>query len=78
MVVGKIAVAKLKAKGIENAEEILFDCYVAIKEAAMEAAAHPEADTIEKTICGLAAPGLNVMQPAFQGLIDFDKDGQVG
>ena len=78
MVVGKIAVEKLKAKGIDKAEELLSEAFNAIKEAAAEAMVHPEAEQVEKTICGLAIPVLTGVQPAFEKLIDFDKDGKVG
>ena len=78
MVIGKLLVEKLKAKGIDNAEKIAFDVFASLQESAAEAMIHPEAEQVEKTICGLAMPVLAGVQPAFEKLIDFDKDGKVG
>lgn len=78
MVFGKLLIAKLKEKGIDNAEKVAKDIFVAIKESAAETAVHPEAEKVEMTIALVAAPIIAGLESAVDKAIDFDKDGKVG
>lgn len=70
------AVAKLKAKGIANAEEVIYDSYKAIVEAAQETAV--EGEGTEKLIASLMAPVLAGFESEVQKVSDLNKDGKVG
>lgn len=78
MVFGKILVEKLKAKGVKDAEVVAMDAFGAFKEAAVDTIAHPEAETTERAICGVAVPVLTAFEPSMASLVDFNKDGKIG
>lgn len=70
------AVLKLKAKGIENAEELIVDSFKALTEAAQETAL--EATGTEQMIAAVAAPILMGLKDQVERLADLNKDGAVG
>lgn len=70
------AVAKLKEKGIENAEEVIVDSFKALTEAAQETAL--EATGTEQMIAAVAAPILMGLLPQIEQIADLNKDGVVG
>jgi hypothetical protein len=70
------AVEKLKAKGVANAEEVIYDSYKAIIEAAQETAV--EGEGTEKLIATLVAPVLAGFEPEIKKFADLNKDGAVG
>ena len=70
------AVAKLKAKGTENAEEVLFDSYKALLEAVQETAVEGEGS--EKLIASFVAPVLAGLEAEVKGKADLNKDGAIG
>lgn len=78
MVFGKLLIAKLKEKGIDNAEKVAKDLFLSIKESAAETSVHADADKIEMTVCLVAAPILAGLESAVDKAVDFDKDGKVG
>lgn len=78
MIIGKLVLAKLKEKGIDNAEKIAKDVFLAIKEASLETAVHADANATEKMICMVAGPVIAGLEAQVDAAIDFDKDGKVG
>jgi len=70
-------VEKAKAKGVDVAEQAVYDLFLAMEEAAIAAAAE-STDPTEKAICVVAGPLMTSMNDTIKKLVDFDKDGQLG
>lgn len=76
-VVNKL-VAKAKAAGIENAEEIVVDLYKAVVEAVQETASEADTEATEKLICSIVGPVLGGFKAEVEKLADLNKDGKIG
>lgn len=80
MVFGQILLAKLKAKGIADAEKVCMDVFTSVQESCVEtvASVDPAATSVEKSVCAIATPVLAGLQGSVQSALDFNKDGKIG
>lgn len=74
----KILVEELKANGIENAEEVVVDCFKAIQSALPKIVADAETSAMEKSVAGVSMSVLGALLPTIEKLADFNKDGKIG
>lgn len=73
-----LLVAKLKQKGIEQAEIIIVKAYEAVQETLPEVIASEDASQVEKTVAGVLIPVVAGFKGAVEKLADLNKDGKVG
>lgn len=74
-----IIVTDMNEAGIENAEVLLSKMFKTLKDKSLpKIAVDPETNAVEKSAAGMGVMVLGGLEPAFNKLIDFDGDGEVG